>query len=46
MFLRKKKVDYLDLRDYMGHRHVASTEIYTRMDDNNFEDINKGSIFC
>lgn len=44
--LRRRGVRMEDIRDYMGHKHISSTEIYTRMAENPiFDDINTGSIF-
>lgn len=45
VFLRKKKVPMDVIRDFMGHKHMSSTEIYTRMCDTEFKGINEGSIF-
>ncbi len=45
--LRRRGVPMETIRDYMGHKHSASTEIYTRLAENPFfKDINKGSIFA
>jgi len=43
--LRRMGKNLEDIRDYMGHKHIATTEIYTRMVDNAFTNINEGSIF-
>jgi len=46
VFLREKGVRMEDIRDYLGHRHLSSTEVYTEMASNPiFETINQGSIF-
>ncbi len=46
VFLREKGVRMEDIRDYLGHKHLSSTEIYTEMGSNPiFETINEGSIF-
>lgn len=46
VFLREKGVRMEDIRDYLGHKHLSSTEIYTSMASNPiFETINEGSIF-
>lgn len=46
VFLRERGVKMEDIRDYLGHKHLSSTEIYTEMASNPiFETINEGSIF-
>lgn len=47
VFLREKGVRMEDIRDYLGHKHLTSTEIYTEMASNPvFNTINEGSIFA
>lgn len=47
VFLREKGVSMETIRDYLGHKHMSSTEIYTRMAKNPFfKNINEGSIFA
>lgn len=47
VFLREKGVRMEDIRDYLGHKHLSSTEIYTQMASNPFfKNINDGSIFA
>ncbi len=47
VFLREKGVKMEDIGDYLGHRHLSSTQIYTQMAENpHFKNINEGSIFA
>ncbi len=47
VYLREKGVSMDTIRDYLGHKHMSSTEIYTRMAKNPFfKNINEGSIFA
>lgn len=45
VFLREKGIKLEDIADYLGHRHLSSTQIYTQMAENPFfKHINEGSI--
>lgn len=37
--LRKKKKDLRDIQDYLGHKNVQHTVIYTMLDENRFDGI-------
>lgn len=47
VFLRTKGVKMEDIGDYLGHKHLSSTQIYTQMAENPFfKNINDGSLFA
>lgn len=44
-FLANKNIHILKIKAFLGHKRLSSTELYTHLAANQFNDINVGSIF-